>query len=231
MSSLNVAAFKALLFGNQTLEDLAIDVETPSQRVSASTLKQLVNAQSYLRQNDEEEAVKCLKSICASTDAGTRPKLWSWFNLRRFGILPEASDGAVVRGVVLEVRVKGGVDVLAAYEDHSARYLNYTGKLIAWDLGDQEIDGLCKNALLVAGRVLEFSTKDYTENPQLSLLRVTLLTFNGNHRIEGDPNASTPGNAILGQLLKGGAMLMNALINRTKTMNALVQPPPGSGRR
>jgi hypothetical protein len=226
MSSLNIAAFKALLFGNQNLEDLAIDVETPSQRVSASALKQLVNAQSYLRQNNEEKAIKCLESICVSTEAGTRLKLWSWFNLRRFNILSEGSDGAIVRGVVLEVRVEGGIDLLAVYEDKSARYLNYTGKLIAWDLSDGEIDSLCKNILIVANRMMEVSTKDYTEGPQVSLLRVTLLTFNGAYRIEGNPNTSTPGNAILGQLFKGGAMLMNALINRTKAMNALTSPRP-----
>lgn len=39
----------------------------------------------------------------------------------------------VLLGVIVEVGMEGGLDTLAAYSDHTARYINYTGSMVIWD--------------------------------------------------------------------------------------------------
>ncbi|MBL7798239.1 MAG: hypothetical protein JNJ90_17225 [Saprospiraceae bacterium] len=44
-------------------------------------------------------------------------------------------------GVIVEVGMEGGLDTLAAYSDHTARYINYTGSMIIWDNHDDATAG------------------------------------------------------------------------------------------
>lgn len=39
-------------------------------------------------------------------------------------------------GVVVELGMEGGLDVLASYRDGTARYINYTGKVLIWESPD-----------------------------------------------------------------------------------------------
>jgi len=216
MTSMSASAFKSLLFANQKLEDLPVEEGTSTQGPLRTTWTRLANAQGLLAVGRKEEAIRSLREICASPDAHTRPRLWAWFNLRRFGVVPTVADANVVRGVVLEVRINAGTDVLAAYEDNSARYLNYSGKVIVWESNDEDITNMCQKVLLLASRVKQFSARDYVDSSQSALLRVTLLTFDGQYRIEGDPDSPMAANEGLGQIFKCGAVLMSALIARSK---------------
>jgi hypothetical protein len=217
MEHRNTLALRSLLFANQNLENLSVEAELQAQAATADTWRKFALAKASLEQNDVEKAVDILRGLSASGEIGTRSKLWAWFNLRRFGIFPDVLNGSVVRGVVLEVRVDGGTDVLAAYDDNSARYLNYSGKLIVWDTRDAGIDTLNRNILLIAAPAVDFAITDDVESPLTSGLRVTVLTYNGNHRVEGNPGTQSANSEILGRLLKAGAMLMVALINRAKS--------------
>src|SRR5262245_25127203 len=45
-------------------------------------------------------------------------------------------------GVIIENAMPEGLDVLAAYRDHRARYLNQSGKVLIWEASDATIDAL-----------------------------------------------------------------------------------------
>lgn len=56
-------------------------------------------------------------------------------------------------GVVVEVALDQGLDILAAYADHSARYYNYSGSAVIWERPDPSLDAHI-DALLAAGAAI-----------------------------------------------------------------------------
>jgi hypothetical protein len=94
-----------------------------------------------------------------------------------------------VLGVVAEMAVRKGHDLLAGYVDGSARYLNYSGKLIAWEYRDTaEVRKAIADWIAVAKLIAE-RTSPWTE-PSLPALpkkhsRMVMLTPGGVHFGQG----------------------------------------------
>jgi hypothetical protein len=78
----------------------------------------------------KEEAKSRLRSILCLPSLETRIQLWVWSALRELGERPDSKSGKEVLGVVVEMPMRGAYDTLAAYQDGSARYLNFSGKAI-----------------------------------------------------------------------------------------------------
>jgi hypothetical protein len=57
-------------------------------------------------------------------------------------------------GVVVEVSMSEGLDILAAYADHSARYFNYSSAAIIWEHPDTSLDGPIDQLFEAANRIL-----------------------------------------------------------------------------
>jgi hypothetical protein len=75
------------------------------------------------------EAVEAWLSIARDPDVEARCALQAWTFLRQAGYEPEWPEAVEVLGVVCEIAAGGGHDVLAAYRDGSARYLNHSGRV------------------------------------------------------------------------------------------------------
>ena len=119
-----------------------------------------------------------------------------------------------------------GVDVLAAYVDGTARYVNHSEKVIVWDLPDPQIGNLVR-AVLERSRNLVVSEVAVSDDRSSDdVVRVTVLTLNGNRSAEVAMRSLrvSPINGVL----TVGAELMTNLIKRTEAMNRLVQQSPGS---
>lgn len=56
--------------------------------------------------------------------------MWAWTALRALGERPSAMHEGEVLGVVVEVPVDEGVDVLAAYADGRVRFLGSAGQIV-----------------------------------------------------------------------------------------------------
>ena len=93
-----------------------------------------------LFQNDPKS--NDLGKIINDAELDTRQKIIAANILRSRGT---AIDENRLFAVIVEVAMAEGLDVLAAYEDGSSRYINYSEKLIVWDATTSE-----SNALLVA---------------------------------------------------------------------------------
>src|SRR4030095_4928684 len=75
-----------------------------------------------------------LQKIILDYDAESRVKLLAYNKLRSIGTDVEKKD---LQGVIVEVGLDDGLDVLASYKDDTARYINHTGKMIIWEAKDQ----------------------------------------------------------------------------------------------
>ncbi|MDU0369800.1 hypothetical protein ACFPAF_05290 [Hymenobacter endophyticus] len=108
-------------------------------------------AQQAQHQDDVVAAEQALRRVLAAAGLESRQYLQAWHALRTLGVQPTATEAKQVLGVIVEVALPGGLDVLAAYADGSARYLNQSGKVIVWDAESEQVDGLLRQ-LLAAGQ-------------------------------------------------------------------------------
>lgn len=154
----------------------------------------------------KEEAKSRLHSILGLPNLETRIQLWVWSALRELGERPDPKSGKEVLGVVVEMPMQRAYDTLAAYQDGSARYLNYSGKAIFWDQHDVAIKSLCQR--LIVSTIPEGSRALPRQNAMLpkSGSQATLLTRSGMYVI------SEPSHGVVA----AGSALMLELMQRAK---------------
>jgi len=214
----DVARFTELLFADQTLDELLVspDEETFPEEVCGL----LARAAEHIRQGEKARAARILLEITANPNMETRMLLWSWAALRRLDVHPQYPDEDVIKGVVIQVPIENGVDVLAAYSDGTARYVNHSGKVIVWDIPDASITSIIYKLLECSKSLRGAVAKASVDHSVSGLVRVTLLTFKGNLFAEASMQsiASSP----INQVLAMGAELMTNLIKRSKVMNQVM---------
>ena len=200
---------RELLFGDVPIESWAgTSNETPWTHFQ--------NAELAMARADVPAAESALHAVLDTPDLESRQYLQAWSCLRQLDrdaltALPER-----LYGVVLDVPLEQGYDTLAAYDDHTARYLNQAGGAIIWHAVDSEMDALI-DALLAAARPL-LTTVGVWESARPPLTagraRVSLLTAEGLHFTEGafEQLAADSGTS---DVFTGGVALMAALINQS----------------
>ncbi len=147
-------------------------------------------------------------------DPESRIRLLAWNALRRLKVDPPPELAKQVLGMVVEVGVNGGVDYVAAYADHRARYYNYSGAGIVWETENPQLNPQI-DALLATGKVVaDRSTpwdKDRREPPTEGKVRLNVLTPGGLHFGEGQMSLMM--NDTVGSQVVGAALaLMRALM-------------------
>jgi hypothetical protein len=95
-----------------------------------------------------------LQRIIDDRDLETRPKILAANLLRS---LNKPIDNKRLFAVIVEVGMDEGLDVLAAYEDGTARYINYTGSMIVWENKTEESNDLVIDMFLAARKVVEMA--------------------------------------------------------------------------
>ncbi|MBL0007050.1 MAG: hypothetical protein IPP25_07630 [Saprospiraceae bacterium] len=75
-----------------------------------------------------------LEKIVFDDQVESRIKILAYDAMRRYRFPIEEKE---LLGVIVEVGLEEGLDVLASYQDGTARYINYTGKMILWDVPDK----------------------------------------------------------------------------------------------
>jgi hypothetical protein len=117
---------------------------------------------------------------------------------------------------VVEASLAQGLDLLAAYADHTARYVNYSGAAVIWDHPGGDLDPLI-DTLLDAGRRVVQGTGPWTEArppaPPAGQVRVNMLTPGGLHFGQA-PFGALAGDAIGGPVLSAATALMQALVEK-----------------
>ena len=103
------------------------------------------------------------------------------------GVAPPQSEEKQVLGVVVEVGMNGGTDLVVGYADHRARHYSYGGAAVVWerpnDTLDQAIEELLRSGS-TAARVMG-PWKGARPPAPGSWARVNFLTPGGLHFGEG----------------------------------------------
>jgi hypothetical protein len=146
----------------------------------------------------------------------SRHYLQAWMSLAALGVPPPESEARHLYGVVLDMPLSGGLDTLAAYEDLTACYLNFSGAAVIWDHPDSSLDSEIQG-LLAAGRELLGKVGPW-EGPRPPVppgqARVSLPTPSGLHFGQAAPGLLSR-DVIAAPVLQAATKLMQALSARS----------------
>lgn len=168
-----------MLFGDMPLSEWAKD-----DNASAEPWVSFVRAKKLLEKKDTSSAAVILQTITEMPGLESRHYLQAWHSLRQVGVNPPADKAKTVYGVVVEVGMKNGADIVAAYMDHTARYLHHTGGGVIWEHPDESLDPKIKDLLdagqAVANRIGPWD-KERPAPPEEHNVRLNMLTPSGLH--------------------------------------------------
>jgi hypothetical protein len=161
-----------------------------------------VEAVELANSGKKEEAKAHLRSILDLPNLETRIMLLVWSALRELGEDLDAKSAKEVLGVVVEVPMRGAYDTLAAYQDGSARYLNFSGAAIFWDARDEAVTTLCRGFIASSVSVgAQAKPRRGLSLPKQGA-QLTLLTRSGPYIVtEIPPTVMKPASALMVELM------------------------------
>lgn len=96
---------------------------------------------------EKELNTDALQKITGDLTLESRPKILAYNKLFKASVKPSTKE---LLGIIIEVHLEEGLDVLAAYRDGTARYINHSESLIIWDTANEQSKQL-SNKLFTEG--------------------------------------------------------------------------------
>ncbi len=197
-----------MLFGDVPME------EWPEGDPAHEPLASFVRARRAAEEGDRAAAVEIWRRIAATPELEARHYLQAWHFLRDSGVQPDETVAKRLHGVVIEVPVGSGLDLLAAYSDRTARYFNHADAAVVWDRPDDRLDSTI-DALLEAGERVVARIGPWEgerpDPPGAGRIRLNLLTPSGLHLGEA-PFDALAADPLGGPVVSAGLVLMQALM-------------------
>lgn len=153
-----------------------------------------------------------LLKITSDSGLESRIKILAYNKLLSSGFKPAKKE---LLGIIIEVGLAQGLDVVAAYRDGTARYINYTERMIFWDSPVAEsnniIDHLFNESEIVLKQIGPWN-KARLKYPGEGMVRISFLVSDGLYFGQGA--SETFFNERLSRsIMKYGSVLMTFLIN------------------
>lgn len=129
-----------------------------------------------------------LLNIATNHTTETRTRILAYNRLRSMG---HKSDKKELLGVIVEVGLDEGLDVVAAFQDGTARYINYTGKMVVWETTTPASMKLTKELFSQSEPILSKIgpwNHPRRPNPAKGYARITFLVSDGLYFGEGPIN-------------------------------------------
>jgi hypothetical protein len=170
------------------------------------------DARESIHLGKNQDAIEKLKAILALPGLESRHYLQAYFFLNELG---NAAEGKLeVFGIVLEVAMPEGLDLLAIYADHSARYYNFSGRSVIWQTTDDSLDDRIEDILYDGLRLVE-KIGPWKEArlpaPATGMARINFLTSHGLHFGEAAQSVLFT-DAMAGRILQDLTKLRDSLI-------------------
>ena len=155
-----------------------------------------------------------LLKIATNPTAETRTRILAYNRLRSMG---HKSDKKELLGVIVEVGLNEGLDVIAAFQDGTARYINYTGKMVVWETTTPASMKLTKELFSQSEPILSKIgpwNQPRRPNPAKGYARITFLVSDGLYFGEGPINVLF-NDQMAGPALNTAGELMKYLTTQT----------------
>lgn len=173
-----------------------------------------VLARAFKEAGDRDGMIRHWRAILDWPGLEPRHYLQAWRFLREHGVEPPATKAKQLLGVVVEVGMEEGLDIIAAYPDHSARYYNYSGSSVIWEHPNTSMDEKIDALLTASARVVQQIgpwDRPRPPAPNTGNVRMSFLTPSGIHF--GEAGMETMSRDPIGrQVLNLAAALMNGLV-------------------
>jgi len=216
--TLQQPAIREVLFGDLPLSQWPNESAT---NVDGEPWLSFVRARDQLNSGDKENSKQTLRQILVMPDLESRHYLQAWHFLRELGESPSDGEAKRLYGVVVEVALDEGLDIVAAYADHTARYFNYSGAAIVWERADESLDPAI-DSLLDAGRVVADKIGPWEGTrpaaPPTGQVRISMLVPNGLHFGQG-PLEALSGDPLGGPVIAAAMQLMQSLIAKSENVS------------
>jgi hypothetical protein len=177
-----------------------------------------VRAEQFISSGDARSATAVLQSVLGMPHLESRHYLQAYSFLRELGVNAPPEHGKTVLGVVVEVGMVKGLDIVAGYADHHARYYNYSGAGVVWERPNSTLDAPIDDLLRVGGAVAQaigpWNDKRPPAPPK-GQARINLLVPSGLHFGQG-PLDSLAKDRLGGPVIASAFRLMQALIGLSK---------------
>lgn len=164
------------------------------------------------------EAVAIWRQIALTDGLESHAALQAWHFARQAGHHPPEDLASLVLGAVAEVPVKRAHDVLAAYRDGTARYLNHAGGAVIWEGQEPSIQAAIHDWLATAqdlARVIGTWSQPSLPPLPAGHLRVVMLTPGGPRFGQG-PEADMMNDPAAGRFLTPATTLMQLLTSHAR---------------
>ena len=175
-------------------------------------------AKQSLDSGDAQTATEALLGILEMSELESRHYLQAWHFLRDLGVNPPSEKEKDLLGVVVEVGLGKGLNLVAAYADHHARYYNFSGAGVVWERPNNSLDAAIDDLLRV-GVVTMQAIGPWKDNrpfaPPKGYVRINLLSPNGLHFGQGPLDALTK-DRLGGPVIAAAFRLMQELIKLSK---------------
>lgn len=172
-------------------------------------------AKNSLDAGHPNEAIQALRAIVATPALESRHYLQASHFLRQLGDLQPSP--VTIYGMVVEVALNGGVDLLAVYTDHTARYYNYAGGGVVLDQEDAEISARIDDVIRYGYEIVPRIGPWEGERPGApanGYARLNMLTSHGLYFGEA-PQMTLFNDPLAGKTMYAMLNIMEALINKS----------------
>ena len=161
-----------------------------------------------------------LQKIIGDTTMDPRTRVLAYNKQLAMGHKPGKKE---LLAVIVEVGLKEGLDVLASFQDGTARYINYTGKLLVWETTTDTNANELKNDLFskstqIINQVGPWD-KPRKPHPTTGNARITFLVSDGLYFGEG------PTDVLFEDQLGGPALLAATQLMQYLTETSLKKSP------
>ncbi|WP_420147212.1 hypothetical protein [Spirosoma sp.] len=157
---------------------------------------------------------KALMAVAADGSLESRQKMLAYNRLLAKGF---PINSRVLLGVIIEVGLADGLDVLAAFHDGTCRYINHSENVLIWDTqteqSNQLVSQLFADSIGVVSRIGPWD-KERTTFPGQGMVKLTFLVSDGLYFGQG-PFSVLQNDAMGGPVINSGIQLMSYLIDQT----------------
>lgn len=210
----NEPSIRDILFGDVSISQWP----DKTKSTNVEPWKSFIRAREYIKSGDNQAAVQIYKSILEMPGLESRHCLQAWHFLREAGIQPDQTNAKEIIGIVVEVSLQEGLDLLAAYNDGTARYFNHSGAGVVWDAPDNSLKDDIERVLRAGKMVVNEIGLWESSRPQApppGQARINMLTPSGLHFGQAAFEMLAE-DKLGGPLIAAATQLMKHLIAKTK---------------